>query len=189
MSQRILFNSAILACSALSLLAWAQPAVSAPAAAPKPLPAAVANAPLINADRQPTGELTIYEGKGGLLMRVEATGLTPGWHAMHFHQKGTCEDKGFELSGSHMAGDHPSHGVLTEGPHLGDLPNVYAAADGSVHADVIAPGLALKGKNGLLDADGTALIIHAQPDDYQSQPSGIAGARIACGVVKAVSGK
>lgn len=162
--------------------AMAQPA--APAPEPKPLPAPLAVATLVNADKKDVGMANIYEGAGGLVVRLEAKGLPEGWHAFHFHQKGTCDDAGFKQSGDHFAGAHAAHGVLTEGPHAGDLPNVYANRDGAVKADAIAKDVSLKGEHGLLDADGAALILHAKPDDYQSQPSGAAGDRIACGVLK-----
>lgn len=183
MKHKVIFNTTLILASALSLAAWAQ--APAPAASPLPLPAASATALLVNAKQEEIGQLQIFEGKHGALVRLNATHLTPGWHGFHFHQKGQCDDAGFKASGDHFSGHAAGHGVLTNGPHVGDLPNVYVNADGEAHVDAIAYGLVLKGDDGLLDKDGTAIILHAKADDYQSQPSGAAGDRIACGVVKA----
>jgi Cu-Zn family superoxide dismutase len=79
------------------------------------------------------------------------------------------------------------HGLENpEGPHAGDLPNVTAAADGQAVVDLVTPRVTLGsgGPNDLLDADGTALVIHASADDQKSDPAGNSGARIACGVVE-----
>lgn len=184
MKQVVFLNAAVFAMSAISLAAWAQ----APATpSPQVMPEAVARATLKDADKLPIGSLEIFEGKKGLLIRLDAAGLKQGWHGFHFHQKGTCDDSGFKGSGDHMAHGGSPHGILSSGPHIGDLPNIYASADGIAKVDIIAPGLTLKGSDGLLDKDGTAIIIHANADDYQSQPSGAAGDRIACGVIEAAS--
>ena len=123
-------------------------------------------------------------------MRVEATGLTPGWHGMHFHEKGVCDDAGFKASGGHVhAGTKPPvHGLLNPAAtDSGDLPNIFVAADGSAHADAFTTLVSLSGagkRPALGDADGSALVIHAGPDDYTTQPIGGAGARVACAVIK-----
>jgi Cu-Zn family superoxide dismutase len=77
------------------------------------------------------------------------------------------------------------HGYLDpKGRHAGDLPNVHVPENGTLKIDILAAQLGLKdGQNHLLDKDGAALLIHAKPDDYQSQPSGDAGDRIVCGVI------
>lgn len=182
MKQVVILNAAVFAMSVFSLAAWAQ----APAApSPQSMPAAAAQATLANAKKLPIGSLELFEGKRGLLIRLDAAGLKPGWHGFHFHQKGTCDDAGFKGSGDHMAHGGSPHGILSTGPHIGDLPNIYASADGVAKVDIIALGLTLSSEDGLLDEDGTAIIIHANGDDYQSQPSGAAGDRIACGVIQA----
>jgi Cu-Zn family superoxide dismutase len=74
-----------------------------------------------------------------------------------------------------------------QGPHAGDLPNVEVAANGALGATVTLPGASLTGPGPsgvLLDADGAALVIHAQADDYVTDPSGNSGARIACAVIQ-----
>jgi Cu-Zn family superoxide dismutase len=72
------------------------------------------------------------------------------------------------------------------GPHAGDLPNVHAATEGVVKAEFFTDGFSLGegGKNPLKDTDGSAVVLHAQPDDYTTQPTGDAGDRLACGVVE-----
>jgi Cu-Zn family superoxide dismutase len=77
------------------------------------------------------------------------------------------------------------HGYLDpKGRHAGDLPNIYMPESGTLKVDILAAQVGLNdGQNPLLDKDGAALVIHAKPDDYQSQPSGDAGERIACGAI------
>ena len=156
---------------------------------------AVAQAPLTGAIKGPgnadLGTITVTDAPGGVLLRVEATGLTPGWHAIHFHEKGTCDDAGFKASGAHVhAGKAPPvHGLLNPArKDNGDLPNLFAAADGSAKAEMFTPFVAMKGGGGgrlaLADADGSAVVIHANPDDYKTQPIGGAGDRIACAVIR-----
>lgn len=130
------------------------------------------------------GKVTFQDGTSGVLIKIESTGLTPGWHGTHFHEKGDCSDAsdGFKASGSHTGhGSGVEHGLLNpKGPESGDLPNIYAAADGTANAELFVSGMKLVD---MVDADGTALIIHANADDHMSQPIGGAGDRVACGVV------
>ncbi len=135
------------------------------------------------------GKVTVTDAPKGVILRVEASGLTPGWHAIHFHEKGVCNDEGFKLSGAHI---HPGkmgvHGLLNpKASDFGDLPNIWAGADGTANAEVFSPLVSLGGagkRPALADADGSALVIHANPDDYMTQPIGGAGARVACAVIK-----
>lgn len=135
------------------------------------------------------GTVTVTDAPNGVILRVAATGLAPGWHAIHFHEKGVCGDEGFKLSGSHI---HPGttgvHGLLNpKANDFGDLPNIWAGADGTANAEVYSTLVSVGGagkRPALADADGSALIIHASPDDYTTQPIGGAGARVACAVIK-----
>ncbi|MDG2529759.1 superoxide dismutase[Cu-Zn] [Caulobacter endophyticus] len=150
---------------------------------------ATAIAEIKGADGKTIGTGTITEAPHGVLLKIEAKGLTPGWHGLHFHEKGDCGTPDFKSAGAHV---HTTatvvHGLLNpNGNDNGDLPNLYAAADGSAVTEVFSPLVSLKGAGGrpaLLDADGSAIVIHASPDDHTSQPIGGAGARSACGVVK-----
>ncbi len=122
-----------------------------------------------------------------LTISISKNGLRPGWHGIHFHQVGDCSDIGaFTLSKGHINPSSTMHGFLNpDGPHPADLPNIYAAPDGSVNTELFAPGVSLgEGGENLLDADGSAIVIHENPDDHMTQPIGGAGARVACAVIK-----
>jgi Cu-Zn family superoxide dismutase len=141
------------------------------------------------ADGKALGTATLTEAPHGVLLRVELKGLTPGWHGLHFHEKGDCGTPDFKSAGAHVhTTANVMHGLLNpDGNDNGDLPNLFAGADGSATTELFSPLVSLKGAGGrpaLLDADGSALVVHASPDDYKTQPIGGAGARVACGVVK-----
>lgn len=152
---------------------------------------ATARASLTDGTGGSAGTATFRQGPTGVLIRIEATGLTPGWHGLHLHGVGLCEGPKFESAGSHVkhAEAGALHGLLNaDGPESGDLPNLYAGADGRAFAEVFTTGAALvEGAGGefLLDADGAAILIHAAPDDHTSQPIGGSGDRVVCGVVAA----
>ncbi len=133
---------------------------------------------LIDARGVRIGEVFAWQGRGGVLIQVRSQGLPPGTHGVHVHAEGDCRDVGvFKASGGHVGGGGP-HGFLhPDGTHSGDLPNIYAHDDGRAQADYFSAALSL---SDLTDLDGAALIIHAVQDDYQSQPIGGAGVRIAC---------
>jgi Cu-Zn family superoxide dismutase len=173
---------AVLACGA-----WAEPA---PMAATAPAQAA-AGGDFYDAAGHVAGTVRLTEGPSGVLVDLEVRGLTPGWHGLHFHEKGVCSDAGFKLSGGHMNHDPKlSHGLLSAtGPDFGDLANLWAGSDGVGHGQMFSSLVSLHGAGGrpaLLDADGSALVIHANPDDQTSQPIGGAGARVACAVIAPV---
>lgn len=144
-------------------------------------------AQLLGNDGKAIGTVTLRGGAGPTVMRVSVAAgkLTPGWHGIHLHAVGDCSDHDkFQASKGHVNHGGRKHGLLNaEGPDDGDLPNVHAAADGSVNAEVSSP-TPLTGAKGLRDADGAALVIHAGEDDHASQPIGGAGARVACAVIK-----
>ena len=148
-----------------------------------------ATAELKGADGKTIGTAVLTEAPHGVLVRIEAKGLTPGWHGLHFHEKGDCGAPDFKSAGAHV---HTTtavvHGLLNpDGNDNGDLPNLFAAADGSATAELFSPLVSLNGAGGrpaLLDADGSSIVVHASPDDYKTQPIGGAGARVACGAVK-----
>jgi Cu-Zn family superoxide dismutase len=160
-------------------------AAAAPTPAPAPVP--VSTAALKAADGSDAGTVTAFEGPLGLLLRVEGRGWTPGWHAVHLHAVGTCDTPAFTSAGAHVnhaEGPRP-HGLLNKsgGPDLGDLQNIYAGADGTSHADVYLAWEGLDAKESdYVDANGLSFVVHANADDYVSQPIGGAGPRIACGV-------
>lgn len=144
--------------------------------------------PIVGAKGQDIGKVTIRSGENATLVRIVigAGGLSPGWHGIHFHQVGDCSDSGkFQMSKGHVNPDNAKHGLLNpDGPDMGDLPNIYANADGSVNAEASSESILLSGEDALRDKDGSALVIHANEDDHTSQPIGNAGDRVACAVIK-----
>jgi Cu-Zn family superoxide dismutase len=146
-------------------------------------------ATLMNATGAAIGRAVLTQGPTGLLIRIEASGLTPGWHGVHIHAMGRC-DAPFTSAGGHINHDTAiPHGLLNpDGPDDGDLPNIFADADGRVNAEVFTSRarIATTGPGQWLwDADGSALVIHAGSDDHRTQPIGGAGGRVACGVMAA----
>ncbi|MCO8029087.1 superoxide dismutase family protein [Brevundimonas diminuta] len=167
----------------------AAPAASTEAAA-RATPGQTAQVAIINGQGAEAGKATLTQGATGLLIKVEATGLTPGWHGIHIHATGQCEAP-FTSAGAHINHGDPKqpHGLLNaDGPDDGDLPNVFADAKGAVSAEVFTTRARLADAGPgqwLLDDDGSALVIHANADDHSSQPIGGAGDRVACAVIKA----
>jgi len=134
------------------------------------------------------GQALLTEAPNGVLIKVEAKGLTPGWHGLHFHEKGDCSKADFTSAGGHVhAKPTMVHGLLNpEANEAGDLPNLFAAADGSAVAEIFTTYVSLSAggpRPALADADGSALVIHANPDDHKTAPIGGAGARVGCGVI------
>lgn len=106
------------------------------------------------------------------------------WVAFHVHETGECDHaSGHESAGGHFNPGGNEHGYMSaNGPHAGDMPNQYVAADGAVRAEVYNHMVTLdEGEVGIV---GRALMFHAKADDYESQPSGDAGDRLACGVIE-----
>ncbi len=138
-------------------------------------------------DGKVLGQAVFRAAPTGVLVQVKVSGLTPGWHGMHFHAKGDCGDMKFLNSGAHInhaAMPHP-HGLLNPGgPDMGDLPNIFVGADGTAEAQVFTSLVMWSGEGSLTDADGSALVFHANADDHTTQPIGGAGDRIACAVIK-----
>lgn len=146
-----------------------------------------ATATLIRGDGTTVGQASLTPKGDGLWLEVDAIGLTPGKHGIHLHAVGTCTGPDFASAGGHWNPMNHKHGTdAADGPHMGDLPNIEADASGKAHlATELAMASLEGGTMGLLDADGAAIVIHAGPDDYKTDPSGNSGARIACGVIKA----
>jgi len=145
----------------------------------------VGSAQLTSSDGEPAGSADLFVHDNQLMISVAASGLDEGAHGFHLHTTGACDAPDFGSAGGHLDPNDNLHGRLTPGgSHLGDLPNVEAGADGTATATAFVsddPSAALED---MFDADGTAVIIHAKADDYRTQPSGAAGKRVICGVLR-----
>ena len=137
-------------------------------------------------DGSAVGTIDFAQSNHGTLITFDLHGLSPGAHGIHIHTSGNCDPKvKFTSAGPHFSPDPKMHGFMVKGgPHPGDLPNQWAAADGTLHASITTTSFSLgNGKKSIFDRDGVAVIVDARGDDYRTQPLGNAGDRIACGVV------
>ena len=145
--------------------------------------------PLIAKGGERAGTVTITDTPNGVLVtaQIEAGRIEAGEHAMHFHETGDCSDtETFEKAGGHYNPTGAEHGFIPEGgPHAGDMPNIVIVEGGQTEVSAFDAMVRLReGDAPLLDDDGSALVIHAGPDDYASQPSGKSGDRVACAELK-----
>ncbi len=157
------------------------------AAAVLPAAAQTATAPLKDGQGKEVGSVNLTQTPRGVLINLSVKDLQPGEHAFHVHAVGKCEGPAFTSAGGHFNPDSHKHGLLAaDGAHAGDMPNLHVPQSGDLTVEVINAAITLeKGKpNSLFDADGSAVVIHAGSDDYKTDPTGEAGGRIACGVVK-----
>ena len=129
---------------------------------------------------------TATQAGDSIRVRVEATGMPQGTYAAHIHTTGVCTPPDFTSAGPHWNPTGQQHGRNNPaGMHKGDLPNLSVGTDGRGSFEYVVPGAWVSGGSvPMLDADGAAIVIHAQADDYRSDPSGNAGARMACGVFR-----
>lgn len=145
-----------------------------------------ARADIRNVNNQRAGTATFSEVTGGVRIVVEAKRLPPGAHGLHVHEAGKCEPPKFTSAGEHFSPEKKQHGTLNpSGPHAGDLPNITIGPDGTGRLEATTNRLTLtSGAMSVFDADGSAIVIHAAPDDYRTDPTGNSGDRIACGVIE-----
>lgn len=134
-----------------------------------------------------SGRLLIDAIDGGVRIHGELGGLgRNGVHAIHVHERGDCSAADATTAGGHFNPDGVAHGRAGMPPHhLGDMDNLHANAQGVAKVDLHLHGVTL-GSGAANDILGRAIIVHANPDDYTSQPTGNAGARVACGVIDIV---
>lgn len=146
-----------------------------------------ATAELEDPNGNPVGTATFTEGPEGVVIDVEVEqGVEPGEHGIHIHETGEIEPS-FEAAGDHFNPTNAEHGFEDpNGPHAGDLENITVAQDGTASYQTVNDRITLgEGENSILDSDGSALVIHAMPDDYETNPSGSSGDRVAAGVIEA----
>lgn len=144
-----------------------------------------ATADLKNAKGERVGTAAFWESRRGLRFFADVRGIAPGKHGIHLHAVGKCDPPEFTTAGAHFNPHGKKHGLSSpEGPHAGDLPNLDVARDGTGQLHYIVPRVTLaEGLASLFDADGTAVVIHANPDDEFTDPTGNSGGRVACGVL------
>lgn len=133
------------------------------------------------------GVVAFHEHGGHLMVHARVSGLKPnGEHGFHLHEKGDCASPDGTSAGGHFNPDGQPHGPQNAAHHAGDMPSLKADAQGNadVHFTLDGPSLDA-GKAGYIV--GRSVIVHANPDDYATQPTGNAGGRLACGVIAAMS--
>ncbi len=138
------------------------------------------------------GTVTFRQAATGVLVMANVRGLEPGGHAFIIHEVGSCTPD-FDAAGDHFNPEDAEHGLIhptwkrgeLTGGHGGDLPNIYAASDGSARADFFTQGVILDAgpRRSLFDDDGSAIIVHEKPDAYGEKESDT-GDRVACGVIQ-----
>lgn len=145
--------------------------------------AQTASAELRDAEGNVVGTVSISGEDGALSVEVSGANMPAGRHGAHIHETGTCTAPDFASAGGHWNPDNTNHGPDSEPPHphAGDIGNLEIGEDGNGTLSNTSNGTWA----GLTDDDGSAFVVHADEDDKQSQPSGNAGARIACGVIVA----
>ncbi len=150
-----------------------------------------ASAALVSQEGESVGSVTFMQTASGVLVAATVEELSPGGHAFIIHSVGACTPD-FNAAGDHFNPEDVEHGFIhsswrrsSGAAHGGDLPNIYAAADGSARADFLTDGVTLDtGKDhSLFDADGSAIIVHEKPDTYGAGEADT-GARVACGVIE-----
>ncbi|AEL09193.1 superoxide dismutase family protein [Xanthomonas campestris pv. raphani] len=186
-------SSTVVALTALALAACSSTPPAPPP--PPPVPARVvpvravqqAEAPLASASGSlVSGRVVLVPALRGIRLTGTVGGLRPGAVAgFHVHERGDCSAADASSAGGHFNPTGAAHGRAGNGTHhLGDMDNLRADAEGVAHLDMILSDITL-GDAAPSDVLGKALIVHADADDYRSQPSGNAGARLACGVIRA----
>ncbi|NNF59620.1 MAG: superoxide dismutase family protein [Rhodothermaceae bacterium] len=137
------------------------------------------------------GLITFQTTNGGVQVTYALAGLTPGAHGFHVHENGDCDpgDDGTPggAAGGHFAPQEDPHGAPSAEAgqrHVGDFGNIEAGADGRASGTFVDALIAFEGDNSIIDR---AVVVHAEADDLESQPSGNAGARVGCGVVRSMA--
>jgi Cu-Zn family superoxide dismutase len=146
---------------------------------------------LKNTSGQSVGTARFTQAGNVVRILVEAKGLPPGPHGVHVHAVGKCDPPDFNSAGPHFNPTNKQHGALNpQGSHAGDLPNLTVAPDGTGRMETTTEQLSLgSGASSVWDADGSALVVHANADDFKTDPTGNSGARIACGVLVKAPGR
>jgi superoxide dismutase, Cu-Zn family len=154
-------------------------AAAAPAAAPRSIEVPIE----AKSGSKVSGKAVLTETEGGVHVVLTLEGLEAGEHGAHVHEKGDCSAADGASAGGHFNPQSKDHGLPGgEKRHLGDLGNITIAKDGKGSLDITAPGANLKASDPLSFV-GRSIIVHAKKDDG-GQPTGNAGGRVGCGVIK-----
>lgn len=155
-------------------------------AAAIPAAAQSAHADIMNASGQKIGEAKFHQTKEGVNISINVSQIPPGTHGVHLHAAGQCIAPDFKTAGAHFNPDNKQHGAKNpNGAHNGDLGNITANAEGKSKASFTDSHVTLgDGPNSLFPTSGTSIVIHAQPDDETTDPTGNSGSRFACGVIQ-----
>ena len=150
-------------------------------------PSVTATTQLLGANGELRGIARLEQRPAGTQVTVAVEGMAPGTYGVHLHAVGKCDAPDFKSAGGHFNPTMKQHGHDNPmGAHEGDLPNVVVGANGRGSFVEQLTDLTLTGGTApLLDADGAAVVVHAGPDDYKTDPAGNSGNRIACGVLAA----
>lgn len=127
------------------------------------------------------GSVTFSQQVKGILINAKLTGLTPGSHGFHIHETGDCSSGDGKSAGGHFNPNSVDHaGPEATTRHIGDLGNITADENGNAVYERLDTVVSFSGTNTII---GKGFIVHAGADDLTSQPTGAAGARVACGVI------
>ena len=143
---------------------------------------------LVDQQGREVGIVELHQtARKGVMLRIEVSGLTTGSHGIHIHSVGRCDAPSFASAGAHLDPTNRAHGLRSpDGPHAGDLSSLEVPGAGRIEVERMARHVSLADgvANSLFDADGSAIVIHADADDNVSEPSGNPGPPVVCGVIR-----